>query len=288
MKLWIMSNTNAAPPIPISNSEDNPFHDVLVLAGNCGVTIARSLAYATALTDRPSIVVAGPHEFYDQCIDDALAMEKAFSQYGEDAFAHDLLAALEIHDPKHADIGIGGIKIIETRAQFLEHGSTIIDGVRFLGCTLWTDFLLFGESEYYSATARAQLSNEAFTRIETRDMQMDLKQRFTPLNAHRRHRKAIRFLHDVLSQPWDGPTVVVTHHAPHQAAYDTDWQNNPNSAAYASDLTNLIETHQPDLRIHGCATHCNTHRIGRTRIVTNPVDGDHGFTHSRPALIVHL
>ncbi|MWD29655.1 hypothetical protein E0K89_019415 [Aquicoccus sp. SCR17] len=63
--------------------------------------------------------------------------------------------------------------------------------------------------------------------------------------AHLRHR---RWLEERLAQPFDGRTIVITHHAPHPACLP---EGHPLPDAYASDLTDLIERYRPDSWLYG-------------------------------------
>ena len=82
---------------------------------------------------------------------------------------------------------------------------------------------------------------------------------------HRRTRATIEL---ALSVPHDGPTVVVTHHAPHPDSLpdphaDLRW-------CYASDLRDLIHARGPDLWVHGHVHAAVDYAVGPSRIVCNP------------------
>ena len=71
-----------------------------------------------------------------------------------------------------------------------------------------------------------------------------------------------------MAAPFDGPTVVLTHHAPHPASLwdphaDLRW-------CYASDLTDLIQRRRPDLWVHGHIHTGADYKVEATRIVSNP------------------
>lgn len=92
------------------------------------------------------------------------------------------------------------------------------------------------------------------------------------------------FLDAELPRPHDGPTVVVTHHAPHPGSL-------PDRHAHLawcddSDLTGLIDERGPDLWVHGHVHRHVDYRIGRTRVVCNA----HGYVEERtdfmPDLVV--
>ena len=82
------------------------------------------------------------------------------------------------------------------------------------------------------------------------------------------HRASRAWLDGHLAQPHAGPTVVVTHHAPHPASLPAPGFDLAH--CYASDLSPLIEARQPDLWVHGHLHSRADYRIGATRIVCNP------------------
>ena len=79
--------------------------------------------------------------------------------------------------------------------------------------------------------------------------------------------------------PFTGPTIVVTHHAVHRNSvapiYRDDWV----TAAFVSDLSELIEAYQPALWVHGHVHNSFDYRVGQTRIIANP----HGYGKENPA-----
>lgn len=104
-----------------------------------------------------------------------------------------------------------------------------------------------------------------YRRIRTGPRSRD---RIEPGEVLAMHRATRAFIKDELARPYDGPTVVVTHHAPHPASLqdphaDLAW-------SYASDLTDMIMDRGPDIWIHGHVHHAADYRIGRTRVVCNP------------------
>lgn len=71
-----------------------------------------------------------------------------------------------------------------------------------------------------------------------------------------------------LAEPFDGKTVVITHHAPHPSSLMSKHEGKLINAAYASDLTHLMGA--ASLWIHGHTHHCVDYTVNGTRIVTNP------------------
>jgi predicted phosphodiesterase len=198
--------------------------EVIVAAGDIGVGLD-GLNWLIK-QQRPVVYVAGNHEFY----------------------AHeywDLLARLEQ--------SAAGSKV-----HFLENRSCVIDGVRFLGCTLWTD--LGGGEEDVSMLAE---SVNDFCRIRMGDGPLRLEHY---LALHRRSRQ---WLQEELKIPFAGPTVVVTHHAP----TFWSWDNRPSALtrlAYCNDLRELMYEHDIALWFHGHTHVVWDYRCAATRVLCNP------------------
>jgi 3',5'-cyclic AMP phosphodiesterase CpdA len=147
---------------------------------------------------------------------------------------------------------------------------------RFLGGTLWTDFRLgsFGLTHAFrSAQGRDGMVD--YRRIRTGRRSRD---RIEPEEVFAMHRATRAFLDAELSRPHDGPTVVVTHHAPHPDSLPS--RHSHLAWCDASDLTDLIERREPDLWVHGHVHRRSDYRVGRTRIVCNArghIDEGSGF-----------
>jgi Icc-related predicted phosphoesterase len=162
-------------------------------------------------------VLPGNHDFYQHVLD------------GED----------RLREIAHA----AGVHYAQMRALH-------VGPVRFLCCTLWTDFALHGAPEEAMRAAGAAMNDYHLIRVAGGGYRR-ARPRDT-LALHRQHRT---WLEDALAAPHDGPTVVVTHHAPHPDC--TGASRAPTDPAYASDLRDLIATHRPALWLHG-----HTHRQG--------------------------
>src|SRR5690606_38305588 len=70
--------------------------------------------------------------------------------------------------------------------------------------------------------------------------------------------------------PFDGRTVVVTHHGPHPGSVHTRYENAAVNGAFVSDLSSLIKAGRPDLWVHGHVHDTFDYRVGSTRVVANP------------------
>jgi Icc-related predicted phosphoesterase len=209
-----------------------PEADVLVLAGD----IADSAQACELFADWPStkprhiVYVAGNHEFYGHPMDPIYQKLR------------DAAAVNNIH--------------------FLEMDGVAIDGVRFLGATLWTDYRLNLNRTQSQLMAYAEKGLNDHLRIRVGSTP------FTAAHALKRHEAARKWLTTELAKPFDGKTVVVTHHGPHPLSVHPRYIGNELNAAFVSDLSELMP--QVDLWLHGHVHDSFNYRVGRCRVVANP------------------
>jgi predicted phosphodiesterase len=215
--------------------------DVIVLAGDIGAT-THALHWARqAFPGKRIIYVAGNHEFYG-------------------AEIHGLIKEL-----RHV--------AAELYIDFLEKNEVIIhgenDSVRFLGTTLWTDFQLFG-----AGAAMGVAMHEAGKYMLDFDGRIRFApmSRFRPTDSVELHRKSRDWLAAKLDEPFDGKTVVVTHHAPSMRSIAARFATDPVSAAFGSNLDDLVA--KANLWIHGHTHTAFRYQVGpdpeRGHVVCNP------------------
>lgn len=149
--------------------------------------------------------------------------------------------------------------------HFLERDTITIDGVLFVGGTLWTDMNRFDPLTLHATNN--MMSDFMVIRNDAKGFR-----RLTPADTVERHRQTVKYIRTVLEQNRDAPTVVVGHHAPSTLSVHPKYENdNLMNGAYRSDLSELILDH-PQIRLW---THGHTHEdfdyvIGSTRVVCNP------------------
>jgi predicted phosphodiesterase len=217
--------------------------DVTVLAGDIGVGL-EGVTWALAVFRRPVIYVLGNHEYYGQRL------------------MSELLAAARA-------------KCRGMHVHVLENDAVVIDGVRFLGCTLWTDFALFEEDERNArAMEEAGMKMGDFRHIMAgrRDGGYGKNKLipFTPAMARKRHLVSRAWLEGELAKHHDGPTVVVTHHAPSARSLSYQEPSWLMDAAYASNFEHLMGREQVRLWVHGHTHLATDYEIEGTRVVSNP------------------
>lgn len=142
-------------------------------------------------------------------------------------------------------------------ANFVQKAEILIGKTRFLCCTLWTDFALNGDVPASQAIAKSRMNDYRYIRNAGASYR-----RIRPYETAAIHQDHRSWLETRLSQSHLGPTVVVTHHCPHpQLISETPSNLDP---IYGSDLTDLIQRHQPEAWMFG-HTHFQAETVvGRT------------------------
>jgi len=106
-----------------------------------------------------------------------------------------------------------------TNVHFLENDTAEIDGVVFLGCTLWTDFKLFGDSRIARFEAETKMNDYRLIRL-SKDYRKLRASDTLSLNA-----KSVDWLRHAASQHEGKKRVIVTHHAPSMLSIQERLQN---------------------------------------------------------------
>lgn len=155
---------------------------------------------------------------------------------------------------------------------FLENDAVEIDGVRFLGTTLWSDFDLHG------ADTRANSIYEARHCISDYSVIFGADRKFLdPEDTIQFHREARAFLERELAKPFDGKTVVVTHFAPHRDCVEARFKGHELTPYFTVDMTPLMAKYPIDLWAFG-HTHYN---VDFTDLGCRVICNQLGYKHER-------
>lgn len=228
MKIHILSDLH----IEYSDFEPQAVEaDVIVLAGDICLG-TRGVAWARqSWPDKEIVFVPGNHEYYRSEIGiENEMMGHAASVYG---------------------------------VHVLNRAEAVIDGVRFLGATLWTDFRLFGEDERPWAYAAALNGLRDFRVIDYG------VQTFMPQDSAEISAADIAWLEGKLKlEAFDGTTVVVTHHLPSMRSVSDRYKKQLLSACFASHFDHLMGYSK--LWVHGHTHDSFDYELNGTKVICNP------------------
>ena len=258
MKLYVVSDLHLEckpfTPDPVAVEAA----DVVVLAGDIhpgpdGIVWARK-----TFPDKPIVYVAGNHEYYEFHWDTLL------DQLRETA------ATQNVH--------------------FLENDVAVIDGVRFLGATLWTDFEYFGLSRRSQRMRDVERFIPDHSAIFAEDMEPDRMAavlgtqkkpsgfmgwsgKLTTFHTLERHQSSRAWLEAELPKGDQNKTVVVSHHYPNRNSTPPKYTNDAATAGFGSHLPPDM-LRQAKVWIHGHTHGSCDYRIGDSvqsvRVICNP------------------
>ncbi|HSF48934.1 MAG TPA: metallophosphoesterase [Burkholderiales bacterium] len=214
--------------------------DVTVLAGDIGLGLAGAEWAREIARERPVIYVCGNHEYYRQ--PPVPLVQQAIK------------SALD-----------------GSAVRYLENESVVVDGVRFLGATLWSDFALFGDQQRGMLTAQQRMSDYVaitMERISPRGRR--IRKPLQPADTLAFHCESRSWLEEELNADFLGKTVVVTHHLPSPRSLPYAHREQSASVAYASELEGLMGSARVALWIHGHVHHSCCYQMNGTHIVCNP------------------
>lgn len=238
MKIAVFSDLHLELQQHIPFPAESP--DVVILAGDIARgTDALSIAFEyRKKLDVPVLLVAGNHEFYRGDFHKSLfELRKAADRYSD------------------------------KNVFFLENESIALDGVRFLGCTLWTDFSLYGADRRRLSIEVGKKTINDFRMIRCGNRSL------RPDDLSRRYSESLNWLDSELSRPVSGKTVVITHFAPHRAAIHPRYlqdDGDESTPFFVTDCAHLMHKHSIDTWIYG-HTHNSVDCIveSETRLISN-------------------
>ncbi|WP_223616373.1 metallophosphoesterase family protein [Pseudomonas sp. BF-B-30] len=224
MKLRIFSDLHLefAPLDPTPSDTD-----VVILAGDIDLK-SRGVKWANEVFQCPVIYVCGNHEYYGGHTKRTLRKMKE-------------AAAPHVH--------------------VLENETLILNQIRFLATTAWTDYSSTGDVVAAKRAAWEWMSDYTVIRTD------ESYRRLRPEDLIAKSKAAYAWLTQELEKPFEGKTVVVTHHAP---ALDHVGDEHPESliAAYANDWPELLG--KADLWVYGHTHVAADFLKNGCRVVSNP------------------
>ena len=200
MKIRYLSDLHLEFTGYLPNTLPSIGEDVVVLAGDIGLGVQGITWAKMAIPDRPVIYALGNHEYYrhhwatliDQC-------------HAEAAGSH---------------------------VHFLENDAVVLNGIRFLGCTYWTDFRGrgVGTQDIAMQASLDGLNDYRLIRFGTQGTWPQL----TPADVLARHLESRAWLdHEITASA--EPCVVITHHGPSMIACAPQYQGDWLTASFLND-----------------------------------------------------
>jgi predicted phosphodiesterase len=257
VKLQIMSDLHVDYPGSTGLPPLAAGVDVVVVAGDTCQGLVPAIETLRRAYPSPTeiVMVAGNHELWSR----KLGFEEHF-------------------EVGHSTAELHGVRLLENSVE-------TIKGVRILGCTLWTDYELFGHGLQETAMRTAAENMLDHRRIK---WSREPWARFRPVEARIMHHQSRAFLEEEMKRPHHGPSVWVAHHAMTMDAVAPVHQRSILTAAYASEMLPMIDRLHPDLAVTGHTHHSIDFKHGRTRLLSNPAGyaGENGAF--KPNLVVEF
>lgn len=207
-----------------------PDADVCLCAGDVTEGVGAAIRWLAKIVrpHMPVILTLGNHEFYGGYL----------GEYDD--------AVREGHEH--------GIEVLHDRV-------VEIDGQRFVGGTLWTDFDLY-RNQFGSMRVAAHKMADYQHIYADLTLEVPIKPQAT-LELHRRTRA---FLEAELQEG----DVVLTHHCPSPRSIAAEYDGDPVNPAFTTNLNALIEERRPALWVHGHTHTSFDYELRGTRVVCNP------------------
>jgi Icc-related predicted phosphoesterase len=235
MKLWVLSDLHLEfgdffePAVPDA--------DVCIVAGDVMQGCGNSIRWLDRMVApaMPVIMVAGNHEFYGHSVFEGLEWAR-------------------VHARECPDV------------HFLENDVVLLGGVRFIGCTLWTDFALDGDVAWAAANFEGRVNDARAIAWRM----LPAREGFGATRVLEMHGRSRDFLRRSLQESFDGPTVVVTHHAPHSGSVHPKYKGSSLNPSFAVDMSEMMEIYRPEMWVHGHVHDSFDYRVRDTRVICNP------------------
>jgi len=155
---------------------------------------------------------------------------------------------------------------------WLQRRAVVLQGVRFLGCTLWSDFDALAGATPGAPDAQRKAREKAFRAANFYLKNNHALRQGRPMLAEAMREESLKdqaWLRGALAEPFGGPTVVVTHFAPSLLSADPRYGITPGTAGFCNALDALLP--QASVWLHG-HLHCpNDYVKHGCRVVANPL-----------------
>lgn len=148
--------------------------------------------------------------------------------------------------------------------HILENEVFKIGDTNFFGCTLWTDFELFGDPRITGNHCQQVMTDYRKIRLTPRYSKL------RSIDTHIINRQSVNWLKKAISEYQSQKNIVITHHAPSKRSLPERRWSELDSAAYVSNFDELVEELSPCYWVHGHIHHSSDYAIGNTQVICNP------------------
>lgn len=215
----------------------NPSEELLVLAGDIGNPFSSLYGdFLRAMADHFAhvVVVMGNHEYY---------------QHGTRVWDHEQQRTVP-QERTMSQVDAQAREVVSKipKVTLLQKERFDYGGIRILGCTMWSP----GDSISESMMNDGRLIPN-FGLYERREI----------------HRDHVSWLERELAVPYDGLTLVVTHHLPTHALIAPEFATHPGNSFFACHLDHLVK--KADAWICGHTHKYVEAKVGKCKCMVNPV-----------------
>ncbi len=216
--------------------------DVVVFAGDIACPIKESMDFLINYSNKikkPVVAVLGNHDFYRSNYENAL--EYAHKRATESKYLY-----------------------------LLENQSCVIAGIKFIGCTLWSDFsyetggnVSLQENNAY--IAQADISDFYQIRFSKENKKNSAMKCMSLFN------KSVKYIKSELEKEHKGKIVIVTHFGIDKQCSNQKHYNSNLQPYFISNVSDILNNYNIDYWIYGHTHYSNTFNLGNTKIVGNQI-----------------
>lgn len=216
--------------------------DIVIISGDIACPIQKSMdflvSYANKL-QKPVIAVLGNHDFYKSNIDEALLYAKS--------------------------------RALESRyLHFLENSSCVIENIKFIGCTLWTDF-----SYNTGGNISLQEDNAYFAQTRICDFAYikhgKANKIFSAMKCINLYQESIRYIESEIQRTTEEKIVIVTHFGIDKLCSQPIHRGDQLQSYFISNIEGILSRYKIDVWIYGHTHYSNDFKVGKTRVIGNHI-----------------
>lgn len=151
----------------------------------------------------------------------------------------------------------------------LNNETFILDGIKFIGSTLWTDLDNLNPILIYRMKDKYNGLND-FKQIRTGSKEAPYLKRIGHMDWYTRFLNSKKFIFSELEKDIGLKHVVISHHGPSYLSVPSEFKGDILNGCYVSNLYDEIYDSNAKLWIHGHTHTSLEYMIGDTRVICNP------------------